>query len=71
MMKEKWVDEVDCPSFVKHVDEPKINLIFENSTELEKMVENGGIENLREKVVVFLKVKSTPNQVFVIKELDK
>lgn len=37
----------------------------------EQLVANDGIRKLKEKVVVFSKVQSTPNQVFVLKGLDK
>lgn len=38
-------DEVDGSSFLKPVDEPKRNLIFEDSNEFEQFVESGGTKN--------------------------
>lgn len=64
-------DEIDCYSFAEHVDEPKRNLIFEASIEFEQIVKNQGLKNLKEKTIVFLKVQKIPNQVFVMRGLDK
>lgn len=63
--------EIDCSSFVKSVDEPKRNLISENLVEFQKIVENQGLKKLKEQAVVFPKVQSTPNQVFVKNGQDK
>lgn len=72
VMSEIFVqDEVDCSSFSKPIYEPKRNLIFEDSIEFENFVHNDSFENLKEKVVVFPKARSTANQVFVTKGLDK
>lgn len=71
MSEISFEDEVDCSSFAKTVEEPNQNLIFEYSIEFEHFVHNAGIENLKQKVVVFQKGQSTPNKVFVIKGLDK
>lgn len=60
-------DEVNCSSFVIPDVEPKWNLIFEDSIKFEQFVENRGLKNMKEKAIVFPKVKSTPNQFFVIK----
>lgn len=64
------VEEINCSSFAKHVEEQK-KWFFEESIGFEQSFENGGVTNLKENVVVFPKSKCTPNQVFVTKGLHK
>lgn len=60
-------DEIDYSSSPKSVDEPKRDLILEDSCKYNQNVQNGNLDQLETKVVVFLKVKSTQNQVFFVK----
>lgn len=64
-------DEINCSNFVLNNEKPKWKLFFEDSLEFENFVESKGVEGLIEKAAIFLKVKSTPNRVFVTKGLDK
>lgn len=50
-------DEVDWSHFVNYDVEPKRNSIFEDSIKFERFVENDGIKNLKEKVVVLRRVQ--------------
>lgn len=71
-MSEIYVkDEVVSSSFSKPFNELRMSLIFEDSVIFEQLVQVGSIENLCEKAVVFRKVQCTPNQIFVMKGLDK
>lgn len=60
-------DEIDYSSSPKSVDEPKRDLILEDSCKYNQNVQNGNLDQLETKVVVFLKVKSMQNQVFFVK----
>ncbi|XP_052626733.1 uncharacterized protein LOC111909749 [Lactuca sativa] len=64
-------DEIDCSVFVQNTEEPKKNLISENSIEFICIVENKGSKVLNEKATIFLKVQTVPNQVFVKNGLTK
>ena len=57
--------------FVQNVNEPKKNLISENSIKFVRIVENKGSNVLKEKAIVFPKVQTVSNQVFVITGLNK
>nr|KAJ0190459.1 hypothetical protein LSAT_V11C800444910 [Lactuca sativa] len=58
-------DEVDCSKFMKHETENEKPLISENSVELARLSKEQK-PNLKEKVVVYQKVLTMPNQVYVV-----
>ena len=58
-------DEVDCSEFVKSEPENHKNLISENSVEFARLSQNKS-PILEEKVVVYQKVRTTPNQVYKV-----
>ena len=64
-------DEVDCYEFVQNDVEPKKTLISENSTKFIRIIENKGSSVSNEKAIVFLKVQTVLNHVFVKIGLNK
>ena len=65
-MSEIYVeDEVDCSEFVKSEPENRKNLISENFVEFARLSQNKS-PILEEKVVVYQKVRTTPNQVYKV-----
>ncbi|XP_052625810.1 uncharacterized protein LOC128132855 [Lactuca sativa] len=58
-------DEVDCSKFMKHETENEKHLISENSVEFARLSKEQK-PKLKEKVVVYQKVQTVPNQVYAM-----